>query len=505
MTTAIASQSPLRVYFRPTTVGQRQLLFSAVEETGNVSEAARRAHVSRSTYYYWLPRYESDGEAGLATERSRAPHRTRIPPVSAELQAEVLAYHRAHPGEGCRSAANAIRKAHNWQKVIGHNKVREIIIAAQASSALSLASPQPPVEAVSQPPEAVHAPRPGQTVNLDLCVVPWTHEGTQALASVSLSGAAAGISPSDSDASAPSAEWPGQVFEDPALSYTEQMRTYVEKRTAKRASQGQRKHRRRQKQADRAELNACSDELRLQRRRQRLARRLEDALWKTKRQEHREAEQAWRKLSKHERRPRRAEHKAEQAQWRADKAARRAPVQQRQAEDAQWRQARQDLRARLAQLAASAPLVSTWLAVLVVVDNGTRRCLELPFFTAGVHVTADLIVAALRAIWLPELEFAITDNGTQFIAEAFARFVQEMGFVHVRIAPYRARTNGIAERFVRTLKEWLEMHTWYSPEEFAALLIEFIAYYNDRPHQGAELDGLSPNEFARRLAECSTC
>jgi hypothetical protein len=37
------------------------------------------------------------------------------------------------------------------------------------------------------------------------------------------------------------------------------------------------------------------------------------------------------------------------------------------------------------------------------------------------------------------------------------------------------------------------------------LLIEFIAYYNDRPHQGAELDGLSPNEFARRLAECSTC
>jgi len=80
-----------------------------------------------------------------------------------------------------------------------------------------------------------------------------------------------------------------------------------------------------------------------------------------------------------------------------------------------------------------------------------------------------------------------------------------MGFVHVRIAPHRARTNGIAERFVRTLKEWLETHTWHSPEEFAALLVEFIEYYNDRPHQGAELDGLSPNEFARRLAECSTC
>jgi hypothetical protein len=39
---------------------------------------------------------------------------------------------------------------------------------------------------------------------------------------------------------------------------------------------------------------------------------------------------------------------------------------------------------------------------------------------------------------------------------------------------------------------------WNSPEELAALLAEFIKYYNDCPHQGAELDGLSPNEIARR-------
>ena len=36
------------------------------------------------------------------------------------------------------------------------------------------------------------------------------------------------------------------------------------------------------------------------------------------------------------------------------------------------------------------------------------------------------------------------------------------------------------------------------------LLAEFIVYYNDRPHQGAELAGLSPNEYARQLG-CSTC
>jgi len=37
------------------------------------------------------------------------------------------------------------------------------------------------------------------------------------------------------------------------------------------------------------------------------------------------------------------------------------------------------------------------------------------------------------------------------------------------------------------------------------LLAEFLLYYNDRPHQGVELQGLSPNEYARRLANCSGC
>lgn len=97
--------------------------------------------------------------------------------------------------------------------------------------------------------------------------------------------------------------------------------------------------------------------------------------------------------------------------------------------------------------------------------NGTRHCLGLPLFTAGVHVTAERVVIALHALCPPELQFVISDNGAQFIAETFAQFAGETAFVHVRTAPYRARTNGIAERFARTLKEWLETHSWNSPEE----------------------------------------
>ena len=150
------------------------------------------------------------------------------------------------------------------------------------------------------------------------------------------------------------------------------------------------------------------------------------------------------------------------------------------------------------------PLVSAWLAILVVIDNGTRRCLHLPLFVTGAHVTAAEIVTQLRQHWPADLQFVISDNGAQFIADAFRQFARDMGFLHVRIAPHRPQTNGIAERFVRTLKEWLAWHTWQTPEELTALLAEFLVYYNDRPHQGAELAGLSPNEFAERL-KCATC
>ena len=72
-------------------------------------------------------------------------------------------------------------------------------------------------------------------------------------------------------------------------------------------------------------------------------------------------------------------------------------------------------------------------------------------------------------------------------ADVFTQFVKEHELTHVRIAPRRPCTNGIAERFVRTLQAWLADHAWTSREELRALLAEFIRYYNDRPHQGAGL------------------
>jgi transposase InsO family protein len=337
---------------------------------------------------------------------------------------------------------------------------------------------------------AVQAPAAQQTVNIDLCVVPLTHDSAQPFAAVSVSQAAAGASPEAVTPPDGAATWPGQVFADPSRPYAEQMATYQ----ARRAAKGQRQHRRRQRQTARQALNRRSDELRVVRRQQRQARQREDAAWRQQRAEQRRTQAARQQQSRAERRTARTAWRQQTANWAATQQTHRAQVAQRQA--------RQALLSQLAVLAAL-PLVTAWLAILVVVDNGTRRCLRLPVFVTGVHVTAAESVTQLRQYWPPEIQFVISDNGAQFIADAFSQFARDMEFLHVRIAPQRPQTNGVAERFVRTFKEWLAGHTWQGPEELTALLAEFIVYYNDRPHQGAELAGLSPNEFARRL-ECST-
>ncbi len=75
----------------------------------------------------------------------------------------------------------------------------------------------------------------------------------------------------------------------------------------------------------------------------------------------------------------------------------------------------------------------TWIAILVVVDNYTRQCLEFPNFRSGPHVTNNEAVTALRIILLEELAFLIGDQGIHFHAKAIAQLTQEAGFIHVPI------------------------------------------------------------------------
>jgi transposase InsO family protein len=282
------------------------------------------------------------------------------------------------------------------------------------------------------------------------------------------------------------------------------MTSYAEQRQAKRHPGG-RPPRKRQPPDAKEQLVGALKELRGQRRRQRWDRRSSDTLWREARAAHAAQGKAWRSLSKAAQQPLFSVHAAEQAQWQAHCVARRAEQAQRKVENAQWHEARQALINQAVRLTPGTTTVSAWLAILVVIDNCTRCCVGLPLFGSGPHVTAEEVVNALRPLLPAGLAFLISDNGQQFRAAPFSALAGSAHFLHVRIAPYRPCSNGIAERFVQTLKGLLVAHTWQDAEQLAALLPDCQAVYNDRPHQGAELNGRSPNEYARVFAIRASC
>jgi transposase InsO family protein len=283
--------------------------------------------------------------------------------------------------------------------------------------------------------------------------------------------------------------WPGQVFDDPSLDYQEAMLEFVAASKEQSSPENGRESAPdpSEKEKNRA-LRQKEAALRDQRRITRQQRSVEDVAWKALK----EARQAEKQAADQQLRVERA---AQKEMWRALQQQRREATEQRKEADRQWKQERLTIRQALAQ----SPIVTLWLAILVITDNCSRQCLGLPLFVAGPRVTAEMVAEALQLLLPPELLFLISDRGVHFRAEAFQLLARHEEFIHVLIARHRPQSNGIAERFVRTLKEWLKDKSWQDDRQLTILLEQFLAEYNDRPHRGLLIPGLSPNEFANRI------
>jgi transposase InsO family protein len=317
--------------------------------------------------------------------------------------------------------------------------------------------------------------------------VPASHESVEKLPAVSGSSGRLVIEQPKDPAS--ERNWPGQVFADETLDYTEAMLAFVA------ASQEQPTAKKQDDAATEPTLKEAKRALRQEEREQRDARRVireqrraEDAGWQLLKSE-RQRE----KSSTSEQTP--SARRAQEDHWRALRRQRKETLSGRKEADQTWKHQRLAFRQRWFQL----PIVTAWIAILVITDNCTRQCLGLPLFIAGPRVTSEMIVEALRCLLPPDLLFLISDRGTHFTADAFKTLMRSEEFIHVLIARHRPQSNGIAERFVRSLKEWLRDKSWQDDLELAVLLDQFLAEYNDRPHQGLSIPGLSPNEFANRI------
>ena len=82
------------------------------------------------------------------------------------------------------------------------------------------------------------------------------------------------------------------------------------------------------------------------------------------------------------------------------------------------------------------------------------------------------------------VERVMTDNGSCYISEDFAKACKKLGLRHIRTKPYTPKTNGKAERFIQTaLREWAYAKAYLNSEQRAQELPVWLHRYNwHRPH-----------------------
>ncbi len=117
--------STKRTYFRFTTAQQRKLLFETWEATGSVPTACQKARVSVGLFYYWKPRFDQDGYAGLEEFGSRVAHKLNY--KDAAIEQKVIALRGENPDWGKARIAHEIAKANNWVGLVSPNTVKRIL------------------------------------------------------------------------------------------------------------------------------------------------------------------------------------------------------------------------------------------------------------------------------------------------------------------------------------------------------------------------------------------
>jgi transposase InsO family protein len=127
-----------------------------------------------------------------------------------------------------------------------------------------------------------------------------------------------------------------------------------------------------------------------------------------------------------------------------------------------------------------------WEYVHVAVDDATRLAYVevLPDEKAVTAIGFLRRLVAHFAAHGIRVRRLMTDNGPAYISIAHKLACRTLGIKHTRIRPYRPRTNGKAERFIRTmLGGWAYGAIYGNSAERAAALPGWLDYYNRRrPH-----------------------
>ena len=127
-----------------------------------------------------------------------------------------------------------------------------------------------------------------------------------------------------------------------------------------------------------------------------------------------------------------------------------------------------------------------WEFVHICIDDATRLAYVELLADERATTCIGFLRRALRfyAARGIQVERLMTDNGSAYRSKLHAISCRTLGIKHIRTRPYRPRTNGKAERFIRTLLGgWAYAAIYGSSTERAAALSDWLDHYNSRrPH-----------------------
>lgn len=127
-----------------------------------------------------------------------------------------------------------------------------------------------------------------------------------------------------------------------------------------------------------------------------------------------------------------------------------------------------------------------WEFLHVCVDDHSRLAYSELLPDEKAATAAGFLLRA--AAWLGRrgvtVRRVMTDNGSAYNSHLFSAACRHLRARHIRTRPYTPRTNGKAERFIRTsLKEWAYKEAYESSQERAERLGPWLKHYNNqRPH-----------------------
>ena len=91
-------------------------------------------------------------------------------------------------------------------------------------------------------------------------------------------------------------------------------------------------------------------------------------------------------------------------------------------------------------------------------------------------------------------------DGSSYVADDLARWLEHKGMQHVRGAPYHPQTQGKIERWHQTLKNRILLDNYYLPGDLERQIGAFVEHYNHvRYHES--IDNLTPADVYFGRAE----